>query len=303
MRLVHVLAMSVVLCVAFAAHAQPSVDPDTDAARRHYQKGKELYEASSYDEAVKEFEAAQRIKPMSALEFNIARCYDRLDDADRAIAAYERFMSSRPADPGDSAERIRKLRARKAEAEAEAMRASIERDRQAARKAAEARAASEAHNDKPVDKTVKPDAVDKTAPDDKGEHAATVKPIDKAEIPHDEPPPPPPPRSKAPALTVGALALGALAAGGVLLVVLHNDFVDLQAECAMSCAMSKWASDQKENYLAVGLLGLGGALAVLDIVLWGLASRAPVEATQTAWHVTPLISTGGVGLSLGGRFE
>jgi tetratricopeptide (TPR) repeat protein len=106
----------VVLCaLAGAASAQvDQVDPDTEAARRHFDKGRALYEQGRYDDALSEFEVARKLKPLPDLDFNIARTHERREAWGEAMAAYERYLAARP-DAPDAAEmraRIEVLRAR-----------------------------------------------------------------------------------------------------------------------------------------------------------------------------------------------
>jgi tetratricopeptide (TPR) repeat protein len=92
-------------------------DPDTEVARRHFAAGGAAYEQGDYATALREFERARLAKPLPAFDYNIARCYDRLERYREAISAYERFVAA--ASPGEDTtepqERIRVLRARLAE--------------------------------------------------------------------------------------------------------------------------------------------------------------------------------------------
>jgi tetratricopeptide (TPR) repeat protein len=104
-----VLALSVMVGTAGAKE-----DPDTEIARRHYSQGLALYEAARYREAVVEFEAARKLRPSHAFDFNIARCYDRLEEPAAAIEAYQRYLAA-PVPPEDAEEvrqRIEVLRQR-----------------------------------------------------------------------------------------------------------------------------------------------------------------------------------------------
>lgn len=65
---------------------------DVDAARLRYEAGAALYEATRYEAALREFEAAQAMEPRPALVYNIARCLDRLGRRQEAATAYERFL-------------------------------------------------------------------------------------------------------------------------------------------------------------------------------------------------------------------
>jgi tetratricopeptide (TPR) repeat protein len=72
------------------------VDPDTEAAQRHFKIGSEHYEASRYREAIGEFEIAYKLKPLPELHYNIGRCYDRLEEYPKAVEHYEAYLKSRP---------------------------------------------------------------------------------------------------------------------------------------------------------------------------------------------------------------
>ena len=90
---------------AHAEHAPPptATDPDTEIARRHFTQGTSLYNEEKYAEAILEFEAARRVKPLPAFDFNIARAHDRMEHVREAIDAYQRFVTGAPNDP-DAAE-------------------------------------------------------------------------------------------------------------------------------------------------------------------------------------------------------
>lgn len=80
-----------------------SEDPDTELARRAFERGTAQYEARRYAEAIVEFESAKKLKPTAALDFNIARSYDRMGQVEQALAAYRRYIQSVPT-PADAAE-------------------------------------------------------------------------------------------------------------------------------------------------------------------------------------------------------
>jgi tetratricopeptide (TPR) repeat protein len=79
--------------------ARAKEDPDTEVARRHFQIGRAAYDAGDYQQALESFERANRIKPAAAFDFNIGRCFDRLERYPEAIASYQRFVSSIPTPP------------------------------------------------------------------------------------------------------------------------------------------------------------------------------------------------------------
>ena len=95
-------------------HATGTEDPDSEIARRHFEHGAALYDKQQYEAAITEFEEARHAKPAPALDFNIARAYDRLEKWDRAIEVYERYLHSipTPADAKEITARIEALKKR-----------------------------------------------------------------------------------------------------------------------------------------------------------------------------------------------
>jgi tetratricopeptide (TPR) repeat protein len=91
-----------------------NIDPDEEAARRHFQRGLTHYDAGEYQEALTEFDAVKRFHDSPALDYNIARCYDRLERYPEAVAAYERYVTQKPdaSDAAEIRERITTLRKR-----------------------------------------------------------------------------------------------------------------------------------------------------------------------------------------------
>jgi tetratricopeptide (TPR) repeat protein len=85
-----------------------------EIARREYRRGAALYEAHAYSEAAAAFEAARRAKSLPALDFNIGRCYEKLEQWPAAIEAYRRYLATTPtpADALDLQERITRMQKR-----------------------------------------------------------------------------------------------------------------------------------------------------------------------------------------------
>ncbi len=99
------------------AHAD---DADTQAARRHFERAALLYEQERYEEAIGEFQTAREIKPVPAFDYNIGKCFDRLERWKEAADAYERYLGAQPDAAGatELTARVALLRARqRAEAE------------------------------------------------------------------------------------------------------------------------------------------------------------------------------------------
>jgi len=106
--------LSLCLLLAIASIGRAQEDPDTQAARRHFQRGQELYDLEKYDEAEREFETAKSLKPNPAFDYNIGRCFDRLERWSEAADAYQRYLDANPSVSGaaELKERIALLRAR-----------------------------------------------------------------------------------------------------------------------------------------------------------------------------------------------
>src|SRR5579862_2612314 len=113
------LALALVLAGGVAAAADREADPDVEIARRHFTRGSEFYAAMQYARALEEFAAARRIQPSPAYDFNIGRCYDRMERFKEAKEAYERYLAAYPPPPDadDVRARVRVLEARLAAAD------------------------------------------------------------------------------------------------------------------------------------------------------------------------------------------
>jgi len=85
-----------------------------EIGRRHFQVGSQHYVNGDYQKALEEFQVARRAKPLPALDYNIGRCEDRLEHYSNAIAAYERYLASKPnnADVAEVEARIGVLKGR-----------------------------------------------------------------------------------------------------------------------------------------------------------------------------------------------
>jgi tetratricopeptide (TPR) repeat protein len=104
-----------ILCGASAgADTKDIGDVDEELARRHFQAGLQQYSHKRYTEAVKEFEAARKLKPLPAFDYNIGRCYEFSEQWKEAVEAYERYLAASPkaSDAVELRERIKVLRER-----------------------------------------------------------------------------------------------------------------------------------------------------------------------------------------------
>lgn len=91
----HLLA----LVVAVSAPSTALADGGVGNARLHFERGSALYRDGRYAEAAAEFEAARASSALPAIDYDVARAYDRMGRAREAIEAYGRFLAEAPADP------------------------------------------------------------------------------------------------------------------------------------------------------------------------------------------------------------
>jgi hypothetical protein len=110
-----------VLLATLVAHADPRA-PDalsTSAARAHYDAGRAYFEQGDYRRALAEFQSAQHDDDRPALDYNIATCYEHLDDPARAVRHLRRYLERESSIPERPAleDRITALAARTGELE------------------------------------------------------------------------------------------------------------------------------------------------------------------------------------------
>jgi tetratricopeptide (TPR) repeat protein len=103
--------LAAVILLATAAFAQ---EPDEEIARRHFERGRLQYAAGNYAAALQEFLAARKVHPVGALDYNIARCYDRLEKPSEAITNYQQYLLSEdnPPDAAQVRQRVEILKQR-----------------------------------------------------------------------------------------------------------------------------------------------------------------------------------------------
>jgi tetratricopeptide (TPR) repeat protein len=95
------VAAGIVTGVAGApARAQVSGDPSAEAADLN-RRSKKLYQDGRYAEAAVLLREAYRLKPEPVIQYNLARSCEKLADYACAVAAYESYLASHPADRAD----------------------------------------------------------------------------------------------------------------------------------------------------------------------------------------------------------
>jgi hypothetical protein len=88
------IALVVLLGLAVAGVASAQESPDDEIARRHFDAGPQAYDQHDYVVALKELEAARTVRALPALDYDIARCLDRMERPAEAIDAYERYLAN-----------------------------------------------------------------------------------------------------------------------------------------------------------------------------------------------------------------
>jgi tetratricopeptide (TPR) repeat protein len=103
MRLVRAALTAALFVLACPALAQPktAVPPadDVEAAKAHFAAGSAYYDQANYADAVKEFNEAYRLSKRTDLLYNIAIAYERLNQLDNAIATLQKYLTDKPNAP------------------------------------------------------------------------------------------------------------------------------------------------------------------------------------------------------------
>jgi outer membrane protein assembly factor BamD (BamD/ComL family) len=90
--------IAIVLACAATATAQPSSKQRADATAA-YQEGQRRYLDEDYVGAAAQFEAAYKLDPDPAYEFNIAQAYRLANDCTKSLVWYRKFLADAPKAP------------------------------------------------------------------------------------------------------------------------------------------------------------------------------------------------------------
>jgi hypothetical protein len=85
--------------------------PDLESARELDQAGVRAFKEGRFADAIRFFRAAYRKGAPPSELWNIARCDERLDDAERAVHAIDEYLAQRDLPASDRADAERELRA------------------------------------------------------------------------------------------------------------------------------------------------------------------------------------------------
>jgi tetratricopeptide (TPR) repeat protein len=92
--LVLVLATSTVtVAVPVRVHAE---DASERTAKRHYDRGKKLFELQKFEEALEQFQKAYDASPIPDFLYNIGQCQRNLGEYKAAIFSFKRFLKLDP---------------------------------------------------------------------------------------------------------------------------------------------------------------------------------------------------------------
>jgi hypothetical protein len=69
---------------------------DEKAARAHFQKAERAFSLGRFAEALASYEAAYETKPLPGFLFNIAQCHRNLEEHEKAIFFFERYLELTP---------------------------------------------------------------------------------------------------------------------------------------------------------------------------------------------------------------
>jgi tetratricopeptide (TPR) repeat protein len=118
---------------------KPAEDPALAEAKALFGEAQGLYDLGRFDEALEVYSRAYEVKPLPAFLFNIAQCHRNLENWERAVFFFRRFLEAKPDTPNRAEVEalVVKLEAKLAEIE-EAERAEAERKRLEALSAAAA---------------------------------------------------------------------------------------------------------------------------------------------------------------------
>jgi tetratricopeptide (TPR) repeat protein len=86
----------VILFLSLVALPAGAEDKATKAAQKHFAQAQKQFNLGKFDAALVEYEAAYDAKPLPDFLYNIAQCYRNLEDYDRAIFSFKKYLKEKP---------------------------------------------------------------------------------------------------------------------------------------------------------------------------------------------------------------
>jgi len=77
----------------------PPQDDVLSTAKQHFEAGRDAYQRQDFAGAVREFKAAQALRPSPVLDYNIGLAYEGLNKPKAAVKYYRRYLQGKPDAP------------------------------------------------------------------------------------------------------------------------------------------------------------------------------------------------------------
>ena len=287
------MRMSWVLVLGLAVAPLAAQAKSTDAeVSRLAKQSQSQYQAGDYTGAAETLLKAYELKPVSRLLFNIAKTYEKADNADQAMRFYQRYIDASDAEP----ELVRQ-----ASRAIERLRMLQDTKKAADQKAADQKAADQkAEEDKLAAQKADLEKQKEQAEKDEADRQARANELAAQ---------PPPKKSRAVPYTLIGVG-GAAVAGGVVLGLTANSLASDEKASTDPIAKPDLRNQAKSRALVADIAyGVGVAALATGIILIATEPKAPAPAdgsvsagSGTTHSFTPqlLIFDRGAGVALGG---
>ncbi len=269
--------LAALLCTPVVTHAQEATaDAELDeAARLLFDSGTRAYEAGRFQEALGRYQNAYDLSQRPQLLYNIAVCYDRLEQKAEAADYYGRFVQALPDAQRSGIARSR-LEILQGALEEEAARAEASNNTEAA----------------PTDEDVQ-EVTQVTEPTD------PTEPVDTAMA---RPMPPPSGPSLAGPIAVYGVGAAGLLTFAVFGAMANSAYSDAEQTClASGCDEGELDTVSTRNTVAdIGLIvGVAGVVAGTT---WLLVELLSDDEDEDGVAIAPFATPQGAGVSAGGSF-
>jgi Tetratricopeptide repeat len=104
-------ALVVMVAAVCALASDALADENVELSRAHYASATAYFDQGDYERALVEFKEAAKFAPRPEFDFNIARCYELMGDAVRAVTHYRAYLDKRPkaSDRADVEDALKRL--------------------------------------------------------------------------------------------------------------------------------------------------------------------------------------------------